>query len=295
MALASSRWERDQEDVELSIESTVTLAPGDALVRFGTVVENIASDHRLRVHMAVPFAADHAHAGDAFALVRRVAQPDRSGDWAEQPVGTAPHQGVVAIHGECGAFVLATRGLPEYEIVERSSDTSEVALTLLRCMGWLSRSDIVTRPGDAGPSLPTPEGQCHGIQRFEYALAFGQAPWRSLIPAARAFTVPLRTHTGPCAEGVLPPTAALVEARPPAIVISALKGAEDGRGAILRVYNDDTVAHSAELAWLIPVVRVTRVDLAETDLEVLWSKAECKGLNVEVPAGGILSLRLEWS
>jgi alpha-mannosidase len=293
--LAASRWERGTEHADLAIETTVTLAPGDALIRFRTRVENTALDHRLRVHMVAPFAADHAHAEDAFAMVRRAARPDTSGDWAEQPVGTAPHQGVVAMHGNGASLVLAARGLPEYEILERSSDTSELALTLLRSTGWLSRSDLAVRRGDAGPSVPTPEAQCIGLQTFEYAVTFGATAWRELLPAARAFAVPPRVSVGPCAEGTLPATAALVGARPPAIVVSALKGAEDGRGAICRVYNDDTIAHEAELFWCLPVQRATRVNLAETDEAVLFEGEQRDGIRVEVPAGRIVSLRLEWA
>jgi alpha-mannosidase len=243
----------------------------------------------------MPFAVDHAHAEDAFAMVRRAAQPDCRGDWAEQPVGTAPHQGVVAIHGAGASCVLAARGLPEYEILERSSNTSELALTLLRCVGWLSRSDIETRPGDAGPSIPTPDAQCLGASTYEYALAFGAEPWRELLPAARAFAVPLRVSVGACAEGGLPATAALVGTRPAAIIVSALKGAEDGRGSIFRVYNDDVVAHDAELFWCLAVRRATRVDLAETDQAVLFEGEQRDSVSVEVPAGGIVSLRLEWA
>jgi mannosylglycerate hydrolase len=293
--LAASRWERDSSQVDLTITTSVRLAPGDSLIRFHTVVENAALDHRLRVHIAVPFAVDHAHAEDAFAMVRRAAQPDRDGDWAEQPVGTAPHQGVVAIHGAGASCVLAARGLPEYEILERTSNTSELALTLLRCVGWLSRSDIETRPGDAGPSIATPDAQCLGAYTFEYALVFGAEPWRELLPTARAFSVPLRVSVGPCAEGGLPATAPLVGARPAAIVVSALKGAEDGRGSILRVYNDDVVAHDAELFWCLPVYRATRVDLAETDQAVLFEGEQRDSVSMEIPAGGIASLRLEWA
>jgi len=293
--LAESRWERQSEHIDLPISTTVTLAPGDRLIRFQTTVENSALDHRLRVHMTLPFAADHAHAEQAFCLVRRVAQPDRGGDWVEQPIGTAPHQGVVAVHGNGRSVVLAAHGLPEYEVVERTPQASELALTLLRCTGWLSRDDLQTRKGGAGPSLPTPEAQCLGAQSFAYALACGDRPWRELVPFARALAVPLRFNVGPCAEGMLPATGALVTARPATIVLSAFKGAEDGRGAILRVYNDDVVSHTAQLSWCLPVRRATLVDLAETDGANLFDDEARDGVDIEVPADGIVSIRLEWA
>jgi len=99
VSLGEERAGRAAETVTMPITTRVTLLPDDPLVRFVVTVDNRAADHRLRVHTTVPFSADHAHVVDSFAVLRRLAQPDSEGQWAEQPVGTAPHQGAVAIHG----------------------------------------------------------------------------------------------------------------------------------------------------------------------------------------------------
>ncbi|HWE62038.1 MAG TPA: glycoside hydrolase family 38 C-terminal domain-containing protein [Chloroflexota bacterium] len=294
VALAESRFERATETVALGIRTSVTLQPDDALVRFHVTVVNQARDHRLRVHTTVPFVADHAHVTQAFAVIRRAAQPDRAGSWAEEPTGTAPHQGVVAVHGDGGCCLLAARGLPEYEVLPQADGSTQLALTLLRCSGWLSRSDLAVRPADAGPSLPTPEGQCPGTHQFDYALAFGAEPWHALLPAARAFAVDLCALLAPCAEGWLPPAASLVQIDPPAVVISALKGAEDGRGAILRIYNHEPCPHAASVRLLFPATRATIVDLAEQDRTALDMSAPFSDFTVTIPAHGIVSVRLEW-
>jgi alpha-mannosidase len=294
-ALTEQRFERTATHMDLPITTTVTLAPGDPLIRFHTTVENRASDHRLRVHFGLPFAVDQAHAEDAFSIVTRPAQPDRTGDWAELPVGTAPHQGFVAVQGAPGACVLAARGLPEYEVLPREDGTTELALTLLRCTGWLSRGDLATRPGDAGPTLATPEAQCHGTHDFDYALTLGREPWRDLVPAARSFAAPLLSHVGPVLGGRLPHTASFVAITPAALVLSALKGAEDGRGTILRFYNDGSQTQIAGIALLLPVRRVTLVDLAERDGVVLFEGEPRTQFTLEAPAARIVSLRLEWA
>jgi len=170
-ALAASRQEREMEMVEIAVTTEVRLAADDPLIRFTTTVDNTAEDHRLRLHVSLPFVADHAHAADAFALVERAAQPERDGEWAEAPVGTAPHQGFVVVHGNGGAMVLAARGLPEYEVTPNEAGGADLALTLLRCVGWLSRGDLPNRLGEAGPTLPTPAAQCRGVHTFAYALA----------------------------------------------------------------------------------------------------------------------------
>jgi alpha-mannosidase len=295
VALSEQRLERAPVHVDLPITTTVSLAPGDPLIRFHTSVENSASDHRLRVHFSLPFAADQAQAEDAFGIVQRAAQPDRAGDWAELPVGTAPHQGFVAVAGPSGAGVLAARGLPEYEVLPREDGTTDLALTLLRCVGWLSRGDLATRPGDAGPTLATPDAQGHGTHAFDYALSFGRQPWRDLVPAARAFAVPPLSQVGPVLRGHLPRSASLVSIIPASVVLSALKGAEDGRGVIVRLYNDTDQAQTATIQVLLPVGRVTMVNLAEHEGTVLHAGEPRTQFAVEVPGARIISLRLEWA
>jgi alpha-mannosidase len=294
-ALAESRYERDNDHVDLQVETIVTLLQGEPLIRFHTSVQNSAQDHRLRVHIALPFPADHAHAEDTFGLVRRPAQPDAPGEWAEHPVGTAPHQGAVAVHGDSASCVLVARGLPEYELLSDKDGTAELALTLLRCTGWLSRPDLPNRPGDAGPAIPTPEAQCPGHHSFAYALAFGAAPWRTMLARARAFASDLSVHVGTCTQGRFPATASLVDISAQALVLSTLKPAEDGRGAILRLYNDDERPHTGTISLLIPVSQATIVTLGEQDGQVLFAGEPRTRFSIEVQPAQVVSIRLTWA
>ena len=59
-------------------------------------------------------------------------------------------------------MIIANRGLPEVEVTSRH----EIAITLLRCVGWLSRDDFSTRTGHAGPFLETPKAQMQGEWEF---------------------------------------------------------------------------------------------------------------------------------
>jgi alpha-mannosidase len=56
---------------------------------------------------------------------------------------------------------------------------AELALTLNRSTGWLSRPDLRLRRGHAGPPLATPGGQEPGAHRFEYAIM----PWHDVLGA----------------------------------------------------------------------------------------------------------------
>src|SRR5206468_11357018 len=124
-----------------------------------------------------PFAAAYSDAEGAFDVVRRaVTPPPGSEAWRERAVLTYPQKTFVAVGDGQRGLLLANRGLPEFE-VQPSGDGLLIALTLLRCVGWLSRGDLATRPGHAGPGLPTPGRQTSGVPTFAYALAPFAGDW----------------------------------------------------------------------------------------------------------------------
>jgi hypothetical protein len=66
----------------------------------------------------------------------------------------------------------------EYELLE----DGHLAVTLLRCVGRISRGDLRNRPGNAGPELATPGGQMPGHHHFELAIL---APAKDHLEVAR--------------------------------------------------------------------------------------------------------------
>lgn len=132
--------------------------------------------------------------------------------------------------------MVANRGLPEYEVIPGEEGVT-VALTLLRCVGWLSRDDMHCRRGHAGPALPTPEAQCQGTYSFEYALLPHNGGWENAYAQAHAFNAPLRAVAAPRSGGPLPLTRSFVEAEPAGFVITAIKLSECGEGLIVRGFN----------------------------------------------------------
>ncbi|MBA7709185.1 hypothetical protein ES703_118097 [subsurface metagenome] len=71
-------------------------------------------------------------------------------------------------------FAVFNKGLPEYEAMKDNNGTIKIAITLLRCVGWLSRGDLATRTGIrsaiAGPPLHTPGAQC--LEKYEFSILF---------------------------------------------------------------------------------------------------------------------------
>src|SRR5258706_143253 len=183
------RQGRSQQHVECLVVSDVSLVAGARRVEIGTSGENAPLDPRLRPPFPTPFAAETAAAEGVFEVASppaRLPQPsaEEAPDWAELPVDTHPHKRLVdGSDGERGLAVL-NRGLPEYELVPAAaaagiSPGSTVALTLLRCVDWLSLEDLAPRRGHAGPMLHTPEAQGLGKHVFEYALVPHAGDWQA--------------------------------------------------------------------------------------------------------------------
>jgi alpha-mannosidase len=263
--LEDDRQYRSDEMVRCPITTEVTLTAGVNRIEFRTTVHNAAMDHRLRVLFptsSVVAAHDTAEvrAEGHFAVIARPASAQGpSGRWQEQPSPTHHTLGGVA----ADQLLLMTKGLPEYEAVAATHGSApgrDLALTLLRCVGWLSREDLATRPGHAGPPLATPGAQCLGEHIFEYAISFRSTGTDTeIVRAAQDYRYDFAL--GPSTEGALP---ALLQVEGEGFAFSALKGAEDGRGVILRVFNP-----GGEPAWIsLPgehrSLRVCRLDEAET-------------------------------
>lgn len=249
----------------LRIITQARLLPGAARLEIHTQVQNSTPDHRLRVHFPAPFAAHCADYDGHYEIVRRpIALPPHDSGWIEDPRPEVPQRRFTALHGPQASLAVAARGLPEVEALTNPAGQAEIALTLLRCVGWLSRGDLFTRRCHAGPFYPTPAAQMIGGWEFDYAVLPGQ-PEQSLdlIHQAHAFSAPLRAsqtglHTGP-----LPPTASLIQMDPPEFLFSALKEAEDGRGCVLRGYNLSGAARQAQVRLLPAPTQAARASLAE--------------------------------
>ncbi len=264
--LTADRTGRAQETVDAKIETIVSLYPGVRRVDFQTRVENAARDHRLRVEFPSPIVTAYADAEQAFDVVRRALDlPQNTRDWIEQPRPEAPMQNFVSISDGKLGLTLAARGLPEYE-ARRDPQGTTLALTLLRCVGWLSRDDLATRSNHAGPALETPGAQEIGAHQFEYALIPAQGDWRSAFVDAHAFAAPLRAVATSSHAGALARAASFIETTPREFVISAIKPAEDGAGLIVRGYNIGDQPIEVTLRFWRAFARAARVDLNEKEI-----------------------------
>jgi mannosylglycerate hydrolase len=227
-ALSEDRRRRVGQATCLAI-TRVRLDAGVDRVELSTRLVNRACDHRLRVRF--PDRAgdpDRIRAQSAFAVVERPARPSWNENWFEQPHLTSHTAGMVS----AGELVLMTRGLPEYEAIPRRGGGVDLALTLLRAVGWLARSDLATRHVTAGPRILTPDAQGMGERTCEYALALRRgADDAELVRATEDYRFAAADAPGRVN------LAGALEVSGRHFACSALKGAEDGDGVILRLYN----------------------------------------------------------
>jgi mannosylglycerate hydrolase len=241
-----------------AVTTVIRLIAGISRVEFRTTIDNESGDHRLRVAFPIGSTpATDVRAEGQFALAHRpLTPPAPKTEWVEPPDPTQHTLGAVAL----GPLGLLTKGLPEYE-ARTTEGGPELCLTLLRCVGLISRPTgaIATRPLGAGPQTPTPDGQCLGRHEFEYAL----------LPDADSLedTQLLRAAQDYRHGFLITPEA--VDFDPPLsldgdVVFSCLKGAEDGDGLILRVFNAEAAPARLTLAGVVSATR-TRLDEAGAD------------------------------
>ena len=258
-SLAPDRATRSGELVALPMRLEVTRWVGEPGLRVHVEGDNSAIDHRLR--MVVPaLGADHWAAGLQWSRIER---PFAAGVGAlpaakgyEAAVAAAPTHGYAAANGPQPVVVL-TRGMPEVAgVLDACSthiaqpDTLQIAVTLLRATGWLSRYDLHSRTAGAGPELATPSAQVPGPFAADLVVLLG--PDVPTDPATlqvaadvhdcglSARVVSITPRRAPAAVTTLIAQAARPSAGMPAVtgaLVGAWKRAEDRDGRVLRIWN----------------------------------------------------------
>jgi alpha-mannosidase len=270
----------------------LALYAGSPILRCTIELENAAGDHRLRMRVPTGQAGSDAVAGGPFGPVRRASRPKNARRYPlETPVATAPAQRFVATSGSGGGLALFAPGFFEYE----HNPAGDLVVTLLRCVGQLSRENLPTRPGHAGWPTATPGAQCLGRERLQLALAPVNADeiargsplaelWEDSFLPPRAIWLRQATDLH------LPAPDVRIEGD--GLVFSALKPAAAGDGIVLRCYNatDSEVAGRAELGT--PVAAAARVRADECEPQPLPLDAERTSVRFDAGPHEIVTLLL---
>ncbi|MEV2270556.1 glycoside hydrolase family 38 N-terminal domain-containing protein [Nonomuraea africana] len=227
---AATRSDRTEEIV---VGTRVELRAGEPFVRLQVEFDNRCSDHRVRLHVPLPAAATSSFAEGQFAVVERGLTAE--GGCGETPLPTFPASSWVSTGGVAALLEHVT----EYELAD-----GELALTLLRSVGYLSRNRNALRPEPAGPQLPTPAAQSRGLRRVSLALMPHTGSWAAVPPAAEVFRHDLLAVPGTGDASLpLPPAAAGLSVTGEGVVMTSLRERDGWKELRVVALSDaDTVA-----------------------------------------------------
>jgi mannosylglycerate hydrolase len=188
VGLAADLDARAAETATVCTRTLVELRTGERFVRLRVDVDNPARDHRLRLHVPTVRPASESAAEGQFAVVSRDGSAE--GGWGEEPIPTYPASAFV----DAGGVSLLLTQPTEYELC---SDR-ELAVTVLRAVGQISRNVHPLRAEPAGPEIATPKAQLPGGARYELAILPHGEEWSSadVLGAAERYRHPFASYAG---------------------------------------------------------------------------------------------------
>ncbi len=159
---------RTSEVAPTTVTMEAELRAGEPFLRIGVSFDNSSADHRVRFHAPLPGEAARSSAEGQFAVVERVLTGE--GGYREEPLATFPAHGWV----DAGGLAVLLDHLAEYEVTE---DGHEIAITLLRSTGLISRNANPYRQDPAGPEMEIPNAQMRGPWRMGFAVYLHAGGW----------------------------------------------------------------------------------------------------------------------
>jgi mannosylglycerate hydrolase len=270
VSLTDERYERESFLTDNPLRLYITLYEGIKRIDFRIEMFNNSRDHRFRVLFPSSMKADKVYADGHFHVLERDIDLPDAEDWVQKPLPTNHQKDFVALCANKRVFAVLNKGLPEYEPIKNNDGTITLAITLLRCVEWLSRDDFKTRSSHAGPEMNTPGSQCLGSHIFEFSLVVenDKADWlqaniqkygkefnNNLLPIFPTMTDSnirlldkvvlkprgtLSLYLGgdkDMRDGYLSDEMSFIKLDNDAILISAIKKSEKGNNLILRTYN----------------------------------------------------------
>ncbi|MHA1241123.1 MAG: glycosyl hydrolase-related protein [Promethearchaeota archaeon] len=300
------RYIRGEFLVSNLIDIYITLYKDIKRIDFKIDLENISKDHRIRVLFPSKIKTRKVYSDGHFYVNPRDIDLPKAEKWAQKPLPTNHQKDFVSVSDNSRTFSVLNKG----------------AITLLRCIGWLSRHDFASRRNNAGPDLSTPKAQCIGKHSFELSLVIedNKSDWLASQTHVRgkefnnpfyviapvivmtsirasdkivitpfgiisAFNVAKRQPILP----YLPSKLSFLEVENKNIVLSALKKTEEGNDLILRFYNisPKTEETSISLCNFLQIEHIEIVNFLEEE-----PQSEIKAI-LDFKSGNTFTLKME--
>jgi mannosylglycerate hydrolase len=304
--LAENRKSRSPEMRELPLVTWVTLDQDSPVVRFKTTLKNTVKDHRLRALFPTDIKSEASYSRTQFDITKHpVCPPPYEGELPEklkrvingacepEPSTEFPQLSFAGIEDDRRGAAVINKGLREYSVIP---GRNTIALTLLRAVGFIAHSDLLTRTGDAGPLMATPDAQCLREMTFTY----GFYPYKGNQTDARvrawadAFTVETPVWSTTIHPGVLPPAKQFfsIQDKKGVAAVSCLKRSENKAGVIIRLYNNSGAGTDVEIGTAFGIRAAELTALNEEPVRTLDTDGAGDRLTVEVGAKKIVTVRL---
>jgi 2-O-(6-phospho-alpha-D-mannosyl)-D-glycerate hydrolase len=280
--------------VDLPIETELSLAPGARALECRIRFSNRARDHRLRWNLALPFRPRASRAGLKFNEVTRPAGRRPSGKRPPRVHPIHPADRFVAVEDRKGGLAVFSEFPFNYELV--GGRPARLAVTLLRAVGFLSRGDLSTRRGNAGPDTPVEGAQC--LRDFEMRFAvrpYGADEADRLFAEASLWRCApitgLISAFAPEPQGDYEGPLLALEGR--GVVLSALKRTHRGANVVCRLHNTTSRQVTARL-FAPGVASLKPVNLAEEpDRDQPLPRCLAKGVfEVDLPSWSLRTFAL---
>ena len=271
-SLERDRKSRQKRNARCDVRVRLTVRAGSPRVDIETDFNNHAFDHRLRAWFPTGITTQRVISDGHFMLNKRPLQRPTDPAWDQPAPPTWPQQDFSVLQDDTSdnsddshGLAIFNRGLPEFETWSDDNGTAIYALTLLRCVDWLSRDDFPTRKNtNAGPTLSTPDAQCYGRHTFRYAVApfTGNLLDVGIKDTSERYRTQPITHQG-VADQMRPGGHSLFEKTNPRVNITAIKLSEKGGQLIIRLCNLCEEAVTETLSFENMVLEANTVDLLE--------------------------------
>jgi mannosylglycerate hydrolase len=200
-ALSPDPDRRSEAATPVTVATAVELRAGEPFVRLELAFTNLVRDHRLRWHVPLPAPVETSAAEGQLAVTTRGLTSE--GGWGEFPLPTYPASAFV----NAGPATVLLEHATEYELVDGAA---ELALTLLRAVGWMSVNVHPLRDEPAASQIAVPGAQALGVPaRTRLAVVPHAGGWAGAAAyrLGEDFRHPLLVRRGTAAADVPAPAA----------------------------------------------------------------------------------------
>lgn len=237
----TSNDKRSDTFTDIIIKTTASVRRNEKQIYFKTEIENTAKNHRIQVRFDSGRLLETNFANIQLGEIERknvFAQTEESENgWHERYYPVFNQHAYSGLKDqEHNGFIIMNKGLPQYEIYQEA--TTQLAITLLSCVGNMGNTDLKYRPGRrSGSTDATPDSQMLGKFTCEYAFMPIHED-TDYTQTALSYVNEITAISYPefSCDGYLPDSLELVSCDS-GLYVSCLKSAEDQDGEILRIIN----------------------------------------------------------